>query len=183
MAQLQLSDLSQEDRERIVSLPYRVGVWISYTDDEEGEVDDIREMKVLEAVIRSIAQLHESSEFVQQVARETLRRRDDWSRWSQGCFDILPECQQTIGFLKNAVNDNDLKDYKATLVEIATVVAQAYGEFGDFDDEKEEGFSAMIGRFVGKLSGLSSKDADHPMNVSATEDTALSRLIAVLADE
>lgn len=183
MTQSELGNLSPEDNELLVSLPYRVGVWMSYTDDEEGEQDDIQEMKVLEAIIRSIAQLHERSEFVQQVARETLRRRDDWPRWSQGCFDILPECEQAIGFLKSYVNDNDLRDYKATLVEIATVVAQAYGEFGEFDDKEEEGLGTMIGKFVGKFSGLSSKDADHPMNISATEDTALSRLIAVLKDD
>jgi hypothetical protein len=168
-----------EESQLIVGLPYRVGVWMSHTDDVEGEIDDQREMSALEHILDSIATGQNNSAFVQEVARSTLGSKDHWERWAAQSFDILGDCEKAIELLKANVNDNDLKDYKATLMEIATIVAQAHGEFGEFEDE-EEGFGAMLGKVIGRFSSMSKSDANHPMNVSPAEGSALSRLAKAL---
>jgi hypothetical protein len=175
-----LSEMQPEESLLIIALPYKVGVWMSHTDDVEGELDDEREMKALEHILKSIAQVHESSNFVQEVARNTLKSREHWDIWANQSFDILGDCEKAVGLLKSHVNDNDLKDYKSTLMEIATIVAQAHGEFGEFEDDEDEGLGALIGKLVTKVSGASKNDADHPMNVSPAEDSALSRLAMAL---
>lgn len=175
-----LSEMQPEESQLIIALPYKVGVWMSHTDDVEGELDDQREMKALEHILKSIAQVHEGSQFVKEVAQHTLRSREQWEIWANQSFDILGDCEKAVGLLKANVNDNDLKDYKSTLMEIATIVAQAHGEFGDVDDDGDEGLGALIGKLVTKVSGTSKNDADHPMNVSPAEDSALSRLALAL---
>jgi hypothetical protein len=168
-----LADLQPEERGLLIGLPYRVGIWISHADDEEGETDDIREMKALEHIIRSIAKVHESSAFVQQIAQQTLQRKEKWDVWAQHSFDILADCEKAVSVLKANVNDNDLKDYRNTLVQIAETVASAYGEFG-MEAEDENVLGAFLGNVVGKLKGESS-DQDF-MNISPAEEAAIERL-------
>jgi len=173
----ELSELLPEERGLLIGLPYRVGVWMSQADDEDGEADDIREMKALEHILKSIAKVHENSVFVQEIARETLRGKNHWSQWANHSFDVLGDCEKAVAVLKNYVNDNDLKDYKATLMEIAQTVAESYGEFGLVDAGDDGGFGAVVEKITGLFS---KKDANHPMNISPAEDSALSRLAAAL---
>ena len=49
--------MQPEESLLIIALPYKVGVWMSHTDDVEGELDDEREMKALEHILKSIAHL------------------------------------------------------------------------------------------------------------------------------
>ena len=58
-----LSDFSASELELLVSLPYKVGVYVSHADDEDGEVDDEREMAALESCIKAIASLREDKPF------------------------------------------------------------------------------------------------------------------------
>lgn len=172
-------DLQSEDRDLLIGLLYRAGVWMSHSDDETGEADDVREMKALEHIIKSIASVHEQSEFVQDIARETISKKEQWPIWTNQSFDILGDCEKGVAVLKSNVNDNDLKAYRKTLVHIAETVAAAYGEFGMGADEDESALSGFLGKVVGKLKGESQEDADF-MNISPAEDEALVRLKTAL---
>lgn len=44
----QLSSFSGEQAERLIALPYKIGLWISFADDEAGEGDDKKELEALE---------------------------------------------------------------------------------------------------------------------------------------
>jgi hypothetical protein len=181
---IQIGNLLMEDVELVISLPYRVGIWMSYMDDEDGEQDDAREMKALEQIISEVAKSHDKSDFVQEVARNTLDNRNKWAGWSQGCFDILPECEKALGLLSTNLGSDDYNAYKDMLIEIATVVAQAYGEFGDnsnFNDSNN--ITSSIKKFVVKFSGMSSDSENHPMNVSASENAALASLAKLLKED
>lgn len=173
----QLSAFTSEDAELIVSLPYRVGVSISHTEDEEGEADDEQEMEALEACINQIARIHEGSPFVSEVAAQILRSKDQWGKWSQATFNIAPECERAARILKPVVSAQELKSYKKMLLEVATAVAQAYGEFGAAPEKK-----GFFGRVMEKVMGsFANDDKNHPMNVSAAEDTAINAIRAALA--
>ena len=80
--------MTQSDKNLLASLPYRIGVWISHADDEAGEFDDEQEMKALEAIIKSIASLHDDAPFVQKIAKETLKQRDNWPEWTMNSFNV-----------------------------------------------------------------------------------------------
>ena len=75
-------------------------------------------------------------------------------------------------------DQEEIKSLKRALMEIGTAVASAGGEFGMFNEEKTPG---IFSRLISKLSGLGRDDSGDPMNVSATEDSALNDLRAVLS--
>lgn len=177
-----LSAFSEEEITLLASLPYKVGVWVSHADDEEGELDDVREMKALTTCIKAVTKAYDGPGLVDDIARETLKRESLWPQWTDRAFNILPDCQKAIVLLKEKSGLQDAKNYKAALLEIATTVAQAYGEFNSFDEipEDEGFFGGIVNKVVGGFSGLSKDDANHPMNVSAAEDSAISQLAAAL---
>lgn len=84
--------------------------------------------------------------------------------------------------LKPVASESEFKAYRTTLIEIATTVAQAHGEFNSFDAPAEEktGFGALVGKIVSGFSDLSKDDDNHPMNVSAAEDSAITELKQIL---
>lgn len=178
-----LSIFTDEEQELIISLPYRAGLWVSYAEDEDGEEDDEKEMAALESALTEIAGLHADNEFMRDVMQATLARKDQWPSWSQGVFQTPNLAQQAIAILKQKATAGDAKNYRATVMEIATAVAQAYGEFGEEEEPDSGFFGGVMARIAGGFSGLSHDDEGHPMNVSAAEDSAISRLSAALKTE
>ena len=176
----QLSSFSAEDAELIVSLPYRVGMHVSYADDEDGEQDDEREMRALEACVREIAKVHEGPELTKQIASELLNSKDKWSQWSEGVFNIEPLCERTILVLKAGASEDEVKDYIKVVLEVASAVAQAYGEFGEVEEPEKGFFGNAMSKIVGGFSSMSADDANHPMNISAAEDSAISCIAVAL---
>ena len=177
-----LSVFSDEEITLLVSLPYKVGVWVSHADDEEGEADDEREMKALSTCLKAVARKYDGPGLVDDIARETLKREKFWLEWTDQSYNILPDCEKALALLKEKAGLQDAKNYKAALLEIAATVAQAYGEFNSFDEipEDEGFFGRIVKKVVGGVVGLSKDDANHPMNISASEDSALSQLAAAL---
>lgn len=168
----QLSAFTPEEADIIISLPYRVGINVSHVEDEESEVDDEREMSALESCFKEIVKLHKDSEFNREVAEEILRRKSLWSKWSQGTFNVVPDCERVVRLLKPILSQDELKSYKKMVMEVATSVAQAYGEFGDTQEDK--GFFGKIMKKI--VGGFANDSSGHPMNVSAAESDAISRI-------
>ncbi len=176
----QLSCFSDEEIKLIVSLPYRVGMNISYADDEEGERDDEREMRALEACVSEVAKHQEGDSLTKEVAQKILDSKSEWSLWSQGVFNIEPLCEKSVLALKSHASDDEIRDYIKMVIEIATTVAEAYGEFGE-EEEPDKGFFAKAAsKIAGRFAGMADDDANHPMNVSASEDDAISSIVNAL---
>lgn len=168
---------SSEDIEFLASLPYKVGMWISETDDQDGDADDVREAKVLGSCLRQFAKLHEDQVFVSRIMKESLRLENKWPDWTHESFNVLSDLKKAFPLLQSKASVEDSKSFKRALIEIGTAVAQASNEYGAFDDNEAEGF---FGKIMGKFAGLGDNDAGHPMNVSAAEDSALEKLRAAL---
>lgn len=173
-----LSDFSSGEIELIASLPYKVGMWISHADDVDGESDDEKEAKILSGCLRRFSKMQENQSFLGQVMAESLRREDKWAEWADQSFTALDDVKAALPILRGKAAVEEIKSLKRALMEIGTAVASAFGEFGMFDEEKTEG---VFARVIGKLTGLGDDDSGHPMNVSATEDSALNNLRAVLS--
>ena len=171
-----LSDFSVDDFELIVSLPYRVGLHVSYADDEEGEQDDEREMAALEACLKAVVVKNEG--LTKDVAEKALSMKDKWDGWGQGVFNIEPVCRQASEIIARVASNDEAKDYVQMVLEVASSVAQAYGEFGEEPDAPKGFLGKAMSRIVGGFG--SADDEAHPMNVSAAEDSAISRISAAL---
>ncbi len=178
----ELSIFSEDEVTLLVSLPYKVGVWVSHADDEDGEADDEREMKALAMCLKAVAKEYDGPGLVDDIARETLKREPFWLEWTDQAYNILPDCEKALALLKEKAGLQEAKNFKSALLEIGSTVAQAYGEFNSFDEipEDEGFFGGIVNKVVGGFSGLSKDDANHPMNISASEDSAISQLAAAL---
>ena len=170
-----LSDLTNEERDLIIGLPYRVGVWMGNAEDEGGDEDDAREMAALEKILADLAKVEKVPAFVRELLNETLSCRDRWPDWADDTFDILPDCKKAVGVLEAKVAKADRNNFKKALKKIAFQVAGAYGEFGDFDKDEGKGF---VGRLIGKIKGPDK--AEDFMNISPGEEEALRSLAEVL---
>ncbi len=176
----QLSCFSDEDIEIIVSLPYRAAMNVSYADDEEGECDDEREMHALKTCIIEIAKLHEGVALTKEIAENLLNSQDKWLSWSQGVFNIEMLCERAILALKAQASDDEIRSYVEMVLELATTVAQAYGEFGEEEEPEKGFFGKAVSIIAGGFRGEGKSYENHPMNVSASEDCAISNIAAAL---
>jgi len=175
-----LSDFSAEDVDLIVSLPYRVGMHVSFADDEDGEQDDALEMKALETCFVEISKIQGGSALTQEIASEVLSSRARWETWSEGVFNIEPLCEKAVLALKAQADEGEVKAYIKMTLDVAASVASAYGEFGEEVAPEKGFFGKAMGNIIGGFAKMSADDANHPMNVSAAEDSAISRIAAAL---
>ncbi|MEZ5814095.1 MAG: hypothetical protein R3E13_05145 [Alphaproteobacteria bacterium] len=178
-----LSDFAASERELLLSLPYKVGVFVSHADDVDGEHDDEKEMGALEACIKAIARLHEDKPLSAEIMRGCLSEKAQWPRWAAQSFNTPEAAREAAILLEARASESEFKNYRGALMEIATTVAQAYGEFDAFDEGESGGgfFGGLVSKIAGGFSALSADDVNHPMNVSAAEDGALAELRAALS--
>ncbi len=175
------SDLNQDEQALFISLPYRVGVWISNADDiEQTRRDDKREMKALEIVIARLAKAHRKMPFAANIMAAIQQNKNAWQVWENNAAEgvVLGDVQNAILLCHKKLSESQLKQYKHALWQIAIVVAQSYGEQEDPDNEMHvDHFFQWIGSF---MSAPSLKKA--PENMSAKEKTALKKLRAILKE-
>ncbi len=166
-----LNKMEKDERDLIVGLPYRVGVWMSNAEDDLGDGDDRREHKAVEKVLRRFAGQIERYPFISAVLRETLAQKDRWGHWAENSLDVLPDCERALTIVNKTGSREAVINYRKILMKIANDVAGAHGEFGEF--ESESGFTRLISGFLGSKR-------DDFMNISPSEDEALERLACVL---
>lgn len=173
--------LSITDRQLLVALPYRAGMWMSASDEEGGYISDDIEAHAL--VTRLEERLHNAeSDFVRSITAQTLKNRHRWLSWSQGLHKVPEECGRAATLSRQTFGEDASREYRHFILEIARGVAQAYRE----KDTQISGRDIMNpARFVRKLAirlydSLGGDFASHPANVSEDEEEALSRLSSAL---
>ncbi len=174
-----LSKLSKEERALIISLPYRVGIWISNADDnEKTTVDDKQERKVLELVISKMATAHRKMPFAAEIMRQVETAKTYWESWEQQAEEknVLQDVQKSIEMVGAKLSKAELTQYKQAVWNIGISVAQAYGEQIDPDHEMHvDHFFKWLGSFISAPSLRKM-----PENMSMSEKTALKKLRAAL---
>jgi hypothetical protein len=170
-----LADFTKEEADLIVSLPYKAGMWVSHSEDQDGESDDTHENKALTTCLRHFAKMGDGKPLFAQIIKEALRSEDKWADWADQSFTLIEDIQKAVPILRGKASVDEIKLIKRSLMEIGTAVAQSSDEYGD--DSASEG---IFGKILSKFSNLADHDAGHPMNVSASEDSALEKLRAAL---
>ncbi|HPF79198.1 MAG TPA: hypothetical protein PLF01_07910, partial [Alphaproteobacteria bacterium] len=178
-AMTKLSDFSSEERALIVSLPYRVGIWISNCDDNEKTGrDDKQERKVLELAISRMAKAHRKMPFAAEIMYQVETAKNHWRSWEQAGEEkqVLQDLAKALEICGRSLSKKEMSQYKQAVWNIAMAVAQAFGEHVDPDNEMHvNNFFSWLGSFV---VGPRLKKA--PENMSMAEKTALKKLRAVL---
>jgi hypothetical protein len=181
-----LSQISEDDSLRVIAMPYQAAMWVSHADDVDGEADDIREMKALERGVPELAKQHEESALVRLVAMEIMRNKNHWAEWEENCFHITLHAPDIMEMVLSEYGEAEAKQYRAFILELGKMVAQAASEFDGFnpiedEQEKESFFSGIINKITGSYAAMGQDDVGHPANISAAEKGALSELAAALA--
>lgn len=164
------SKFKNEDQEILISLPYRVGLYVSFADTSGGFEAQEAEMQTLSNILREFAEDFCKSEFSQKLLMESLRARPSWPSWSSGIERVPEQAKYITSIVESQFDNRSLRAFKEVLVEIAMSVAMAFREEGD--DVQSSGF---FGDLFGKLFGGGSVAMAHG-NISKSERAALHRL-------
>jgi len=183
----ELKGLLPEQVELVASLPFRVGSWMSHIDDEPGHVDDIRERDALEAMLVEISKIKGRSRFVREVITLTIRNKKRWPRWSKQIDNIMADSTNAMNFLSGYLADQDLREYRRALIQVAKAVAEAHAERGTAGYEAQQNTipsENILGNFFSGIVGKFRADDDDDsgaQNISNVEREGLKQLAAALA--
>ncbi len=154
--------MSAIEKDLIIKLPYRVGLWVSRADDAPGFFDDKIERARLHAVIERVAKHHVSSAFVRNLLANTLANEKKWPQWGRDLDTILADCKTGLQIVKAQSSEDDVKVYRVVLMQTAVCVAEAFQE----DESIETGMPTFP----------SANDQGIPENISKKERKALEAL-------
>lgn len=175
-----LDDFQDDDRAMIVSMPVRIGYWMSGIDDAPGtERDDEKEELALERAVKAVFQKTGDNAFSNDVAEFSLSSRADWPVWKKTAATVLNDLPRVLSLVRATLPADAAKGYAKALYYVAVVVAQAASEEGGEDDLTREVMgSGLLNKIIDRLSVKT--DASVPENVSAREKAALQKLMEVL---
>lgn len=177
-----LEQFADDDRTMIVSLPYRVGLWLSTVDNTGGRGSQSQELDSLEKIIGNPRPGMFRSAFVHEVMGEVVARKKEWPRWAEQTENVLSDCRRVQLVLNGKVTPRDGDAYRENLVLIGSEVAAAFREA-----DMQQPLFAKIGtrirlsvdKLVGSLRG-EVYESERLLSISLEEDMALSQLAAAL---
>lgn len=177
-----LEHLPADQRELLVSLPYKVGVWLSHVDDHGGDEADDEEKKALAGIIDGFTRDVFGSEVVQYIMMETLEKKDQWEKWAENYTDIHANCQQAIDILNEVVEEKEVSAFKRRLIEIAEAVALAFREYDNLDFMTKLRVYVLYykEKYKANKRQQSYKTLDQFLNISLKERQALNALANTL---
>lgn len=174
-----LASLTPGDRRLLVSLPYRAGLYVSFSDISGGWEAQEAEVQSLTNILREYSEDYCQNELAQIVLMETLHERARWPAWSNKIETVPRQAQQVIRFLEPLFTEKQLNGFKEILVEIAVSVAMAFRERPQDDGEAVEHPSAYVAFCDAVIRLLKIEIKPDPfahMNISQHERAALTNL-------
>jgi hypothetical protein len=179
----QLSNFNDDQRQLLIALPYRVGLWVSSSDSSGGNEADEAEMTALTTIVTGFAEDFLKSEFVQRLMEETVAHRADWDKWVENIDEVPAECTRAVDMLSEILDRKELASFKFTMMEIANSVAMAYREAGE---ENGLGFRLQVysrllmEKLQAMLGKRKARTVDELLNISESEQAAIDRLARAL---
>ncbi len=169
-----LSTFVPEDRDFLVGVFYKVGVWISHIDDDGEDNADSEEEKVLMRVFDRLSKKYKTTPLISQLTAEAGRQTSNHARWMGDSEEAVAHAVKGAEMIKAQMGIEDLKAYRMALQETGRSVATAFREG---EDESAQTFSSKIKNVLLKIRNKGMHDAQ---NISPTEDTALIELFDAL---
>lgn len=175
--------ITESQKANIVSLPYRVGLWVSLSDQTGGIQADDKELVALSNIIDGFAGDVFGSELVQYIMRETLSRRQSWENWAANIGDVPGDCRKAVDVLAEHVEPKEVAAYAARLIEIGEAVALAFREREELDSVVQKSAAYMAYgclRLRAKVKKRRCPSFGEFLNISADERKALEKLALTL---
>lgn len=180
---VQLNNFNDDQRQLLIALPYRVGLWVSSSDSSGGCEADQAEMRALTTIVTGFAEDFLKSEFVQRLMEETVAHREQWKKWGDNLDEVPAECTRAVDMLAETLDRKELASFKFTMMEIANFVAMAYREA-----EHQEGLGFRLQVYsrilMDKLQMMpgrrKARTMDEFLNISESEQAAIDRLARAL---
>lgn len=180
-----LEQFEQQDRDNLVMLPYRAGLWVSMADVSGGTEADFKEMDVLETIIERRAGGMFESAFVHEVMAEMCARQKNWKDWAKDMEAVPEECRRAIASISGRLPPREADAYRRNIMYVATEVARAFREF-DATASLPRRAGVWLRLLVERaLSVFRGEESDYVsnFNISVQEDKALSALLEALDGE
>ncbi len=178
-----LDQLPEDQRTLLVGLPYRVGLFVSRSDNTGGDDSDAAEMKALDDLITGYSQEVFGAETVQYIVGETVNRKSEWSGWSDNLSNIENECHKAIDILSINVDEKEVNAFKNHLIEIGESVALAFREYNkstSLIDKIKLRLFYIKGKNQAHKLGAPYKNWDQFINISLDERKALRSIATAL---
>ncbi len=178
-----LDHFSAEQRDLLIRLPYRAGLWISSSDTTGGDESEAAERQALAAIVRGFTEDFLKSEFVEEIMRATVQHMDEWDQWAANPENVPEEVRRGIEIAALYIDYKQMHALKQSLNDVAMTVAMAYREF-----DETTPFAAQM-RIYSKywleyarsyVKKTRPPIMDHYLNISAAEHKALDALNAAL---
>lgn len=173
-----ITAFSAQEADVIAALLVQAAINVSHAEDEDGERDDELELRALESSLREISKIESRPEIIRQLAKHALDSKDKWGTWSQGVYNIEPLCVKAMTIFKVKTSKDEAREYVSAVVDVATSVAQAYGEFGIEPDAPKGALDAAVKKIFGRFG--KKNEADHPMNVTPAEESCIETISKAL---
>ncbi len=178
-----LDQLMPDQRNLLVSLPYRVGLYVSQSDTSGGDESDEAELQALSSIITAYSQEVFGAETVQYVVGETVLRKGEWEEWSKDLETLEGECHRAIDILSEAVDEKEVSAFKRSLLEIGESVALAFREYGQSTpilDKIKIYLYYTKSRKEAAQKGIIAMEWDQFINISLDERKALQHIANAL---
>ena len=181
-----LDHFNAEQRDLLIKLPYRAGLWISASDTTGGDESDEAERQALAGIVRGFTEDFLKSEFVEEVMRATVQHIEHWDQWNGQVESIPDEVRRGIEIAALYIDYRQIYAFKQSLNDIAMTVAMAYRELGEGTP-----FAAQM-RIYSKywlecarsyMKKTQPPIMDQYLNISADEHKALDRLNGALRSQ
>tara|TARA_R110001592_G_scaffold20926_12_gene84692 strand:- start:3893 stop:4453 length:561 start_codon:yes stop_codon:yes gene_type:complete len=178
-----LDNLLPDQRNLLVSLPYRVGLYVSQSDQSGGTGSQDAELLALTSIITAYSQEIFGAETVQYIVGETVLRKGEWKEWSKDVEMVVGECHKAIDILSDAVDEKEVSAFKRSMLEIGESVALAFREYGEstpmIDKIKIYMFYTKSRKEAAK-QGIVAMEWDQFINISLDERKALQTIANAL---
>ena len=166
------------DQDVLVSLFYRIGVWMSGIDDTDtGDRSENIENNLMLRTLGTIASSQMFGALTADIAFEALRQKGSWERWANTSDSALSDIPQVKSILEAQATGEETILYGNALIAIATSVARAYREADDVEDLNQSLWTRIQETKEHLVLRLLDRDSFADLNISPAEDTALQQLV------
>jgi hypothetical protein len=181
-----LDNVTHAQRELIISLPYRVGHYISQSDTTGGDEATARELQALSNIIHGFADSMLGSEAIQYVMTETLAQKAKWQDWSKKMRAVPKDCKTAMDIMVAHLPEKDITAFQNHLMEIGEAVAMAFKEVQEQDHNPPalKKIEAKLQQILKSLSSKTQKPKRHHLeayaSISPNEREALHKVAVAL---
>jgi len=150
-----LDKFSTDERELLVSLPYRAGLWMIAANKGGSAACSAKESAVLENIVVEKGRGVFESAFVFEVMTAACARHAAWENRAGESRDVPAACREARALIQGRLSPHDLDCYRQVIMNIATAMANSFRE--DPDGEAAMPLWARLKAAASSLIGTSAE--------------------------